>query len=96
MQAEDHEELADQLDREAEKLERESDRLEHEIVEVRDEWHAKQADDGEPGATRPLDDPGTNSGESQGGVGTQGGGDTPGDTKSASAEKPSADSQAAD
>ncbi len=60
MQAEDHEELADQLDRETDKLQRESNRLEHEIHDVRDEWHAKQADDGVPGAVRPLDDPAPN------------------------------------
>ncbi len=56
MQAEEHEELADQLDRETARLERESDRLEHEIVEVRDAWHAKQADGSVPGAVQPDPD----------------------------------------
>ncbi len=59
MHAEDHEELADQLDRETEKLERESDRLEHEIEDVRNDWHAKQADDGVPGAVKPPEAPGS-------------------------------------
>jgi hypothetical protein len=53
MGEQDHEQLADELDREADKLAKENRRLKKEIGDVRDDWHRKQADDGVPGAVAP-------------------------------------------
>jgi hypothetical protein len=52
----DHEQLADELEREHDDMAHESDALEHEIEETRDEWHARQKDAGVPGAEPPHDD----------------------------------------
>jgi hypothetical protein len=46
----DHEDLADELDRERADMEHRSDKLEDEIDEARDEWRRRQNDPGVPGA----------------------------------------------
>jgi hypothetical protein len=49
----DHEQLADELEREADKLKRHGDELGEKIDQVRTDWEAKQADPAIPGAVKP-------------------------------------------
>lgn len=51
--SENHEGLADELERETEALKRESDRVGDEISETRSDWEAKRADPNVPGAPPP-------------------------------------------
>lgn len=53
----DHQERADELEREADDMQRASDRLEKEIGETREDWRRKQADPAVPGADEPGDQP---------------------------------------
>jgi hypothetical protein len=46
----DHEELADELDRERADMEHQSEQLGDEIDEARDQWRARQKDPAVPGA----------------------------------------------
>jgi hypothetical protein len=46
----EHDERADELEREAEKLDGESDRIGEHIEDAKQEWEAKQADPAVPGA----------------------------------------------
>jgi HPt (histidine-containing phosphotransfer) domain-containing protein len=50
---EEHDELAQSLEKEAESMGRQSDELETEIEDVKQDWHAKQQDEGVPGADTP-------------------------------------------
>jgi hypothetical protein len=56
MSEQDHEQRADELDREADRLAQENARLKEEISDVRDDWRRKQQDDGVPGAVAPEDE----------------------------------------
>jgi hypothetical protein len=51
--SEDHEGLANELERETEALQGESDKLGQEIADTRTEWEAKRNDPKIPGATPP-------------------------------------------
>jgi hypothetical protein len=53
---EDHESLADQLDKEADQLERRSEELGDEVDQARQDWQGKRADQGVPGAVPPEDE----------------------------------------
>jgi uncharacterized Zn finger protein len=53
MAEKDHEQLGDELEKDAEKLARETERLEGEIERVRADWRRKQQDEGVPGAVPP-------------------------------------------
>jgi hypothetical protein len=55
-QPEDHDKLADQLERESDGLEERSAELGHEISDVRDDWRRKRGDPGVPGAVPPSED----------------------------------------
>jgi hypothetical protein len=46
----EHEEQAEQLERDAEKLEHESDKVGQHIDEARDDWDTKEKDSSVPGA----------------------------------------------
>jgi hypothetical protein len=46
----EHDEQAEELEREAEKLDEESDRIGEHIEDAKQEWEAKQADPAVPGA----------------------------------------------
>jgi hypothetical protein len=46
----EHDERAEELEREAEKLDEESDRIGEHIEDAKQEWEAKQADPAVPGA----------------------------------------------
>jgi predicted nucleic acid-binding Zn-ribbon protein len=47
----EHEERADELEREADDIEERGERLEDEIGTAREDWDRKKADPGVPGAT---------------------------------------------
>jgi hypothetical protein len=51
--SEDHEGLANELERETEALKREGDKLDQEIADTRTEWEAKRNDPSIPGAPPP-------------------------------------------
>jgi hypothetical protein len=51
--SEDHEGLANELERETEALQGESDKLGQEIADTRTDWEAKRNDPNIPGATPP-------------------------------------------
>jgi hypothetical protein len=51
--SEDHEGLAQDLEREARKLKQETERLEGEISDIRTDWDAKRQDPAVPGAPEP-------------------------------------------
>jgi hypothetical protein len=53
---EDHEGLADELERESDKLSQRTKELGEEIGDVRDDWERKRADEGVPGAPPRLDE----------------------------------------
>jgi hypothetical protein len=53
---EDHDRMADGLERELDDMERTSDRLGENIDEVRADWRRKQQDANVPGADQPDDD----------------------------------------
>jgi hypothetical protein len=52
----DHEELADQLQKETDKLEQRSQGLQGEISDARQEWESKRSDPAVPGAVEPSDE----------------------------------------
>ena len=52
----EHDERADELEREADDMQERSDRLEDEIGDVREEWERKQGDPAVPGAVDDGDD----------------------------------------
>jgi hypothetical protein len=56
MSEHNHEQLADELDREADKLAEQNARLSDEIDDVRDDWARKQQDEAVPGAVVPDDE----------------------------------------
>ena len=56
MESEDHEHLADELDREADKLASENEQLDERIGDVRSDWETKRQDPSVPGATMPPED----------------------------------------
>ncbi len=56
MPPEDHERLADRLEKESDRLAEESARLEAEIKNVRADWRAKQNDGAVPGAVQPPEE----------------------------------------
>jgi hypothetical protein len=73
---EDHDQLADDLERRADRLEQESERLGGEIGDVRDDWRRKQDDAGVPGAVVPEDpDAARGDAKADGGGGEGGGGE---------------------
>jgi glyoxylase-like metal-dependent hydrolase (beta-lactamase superfamily II) len=51
--SEDHEGLANELERETDALQRESDKLDQEIADTRADWEAKRNDPSVPGAPPP-------------------------------------------
>ncbi len=53
---EDHEQLADELDKRADELDERSDELAEEIEDTRTDWRAKRRDDTVPGAPPPPRD----------------------------------------
>jgi hypothetical protein len=55
----EHEEHAEELDREAEKLEEHSDEVGEDIDDARREWEAKEDDPSVPGAQPPADEDAT-------------------------------------
>jgi hypothetical protein len=54
----EHEEKAEEMERDAEKLEHESERVGGHIEETRSDWEAKEKDSSVPGAQSELDDEG--------------------------------------
>jgi hypothetical protein len=55
--SQDHDQQADQAERELADMEERSERVEEHIQEARKDWKAKQADDAVPGATgEPAED----------------------------------------
>ena len=51
----DHEEQADQLEKQADKMQEESERVSGSIGDARDDWEQKQADQTIPGAQEDLE-----------------------------------------
>ncbi len=54
--AEDHEKLANELDRDADGLEEKVEALDQHVKEARSDWEAKRADSAVPGAPPPSDE----------------------------------------
>ena len=54
--SEDHEGLAEELERETDALAREGKKLDQEISDTRSDWEAKRSDPSVPGAPPPPDD----------------------------------------
>jgi hypothetical protein len=54
----EHQERADELEKQADDMEDRSERLEDEIDDARDDWESKKADSGVPGAPPDADDVG--------------------------------------
>jgi len=52
---EDHDHLADELQKEADRLEQQSEELKEEIGDVRSDWERKRRDERVPGAPMPED-----------------------------------------
>jgi predicted nucleic acid-binding Zn-ribbon protein len=52
---EDHEKLADELERESDRLQERSAELKDEISEVHADWERKRSDEGVPGAAAPSE-----------------------------------------
>jgi chromosome segregation ATPase len=50
MTEQEHEQVHEQLEREADDLERQSDKLEEQIKDARGDWEAKKSDESIPGA----------------------------------------------
>jgi hypothetical protein len=65
MARDDHEELADELDRERADMEHQSEKLEGEIDAAREKWRARQKDPGVPGAEPREEDRETGPSETQ-------------------------------
>jgi hypothetical protein len=63
--SEDHEGLANKLERETEALQRESDKLGQEIADTRTDWEAKRNDPSVPGAPPPPPKEDDNGGEDE-------------------------------
>jgi hypothetical protein len=55
-QPEEHDKLADQMEREGDQMEQRADQLGDEISDVRDDWQRKRSDEGVPGAPPPEGD----------------------------------------
>jgi len=55
MEGEEHERLADELEKETDKLARAGEDLADRIDKARTDWRAKQDDPGVPGAVKPAD-----------------------------------------
>jgi hypothetical protein len=53
--SEDHEGLANELERESDALKRENDKLGQDIADARDDWESKRNDPSIPGAPPPSD-----------------------------------------
>jgi hypothetical protein len=53
--SEDHEGLANELERESDALKRENDKLGQDIADARDDWESKRNDPSIPGASPPPD-----------------------------------------
>jgi hypothetical protein len=51
----DHEQLADELERDTRRLEQRSEEVESDIEHTRQDWESKRRDDSAPGAKPPAD-----------------------------------------